>query len=154
MVTLSQISATTVAEVKRRPPVEVAPSTPMGEVVAKIREKNRGSVLVVEGGAVRGIFTERDLMTRVNHAGDWRAMPVADVMTENPVTIRPDQTIEEAINLMVAGGYRHLPLVEEGQLVGLLSIRDVLQHIVWLFPKEFLNQPSDPESEPSSPWGG
>lgn len=154
MATLSQISATTVAEVKRRPPVEVEPRTPLGEVVARIREKNRGSVLVIDDGAIVGIFTERDLMTRVKHAGDWKATPISEVMTESPVTIRPDQTIEEAINLMVAGGYRHLPLVDEGSVVGLLSIRDVLKHIVHFFPKEFLNQPTDPRDGAQSPWGG
>jgi CBS domain-containing protein len=154
MTTLSQVRATKIAEVKRRPPAVVRPTTPMGEVVAEIRKMNRGSVLIVDDGSVVGIFTERDLMTRINHTGDWQSTPVAEVMTERPVTIRPDQTIADAVNLMVVGGYRHLPLVDEGSLIGLLSIRDLLRYIVLFFPKEFLNQPSDPSGEPSSPWGG
>lgn len=155
MATLAEVIATRVADVKRRSPVAVSPATPLSEVVAQIREANRGSVVVVDAGQVIGIFTERDLMTRVNHAGDgWKQTPVKDVMTESPVTIRPDQSVEDAMNLMVAGGYRHLPLVDGGDLVGLLSIRDVLKHLVSYFPKEFLNQPAEPEREPTSPWGG
>lgn len=155
MATIAEIRASRLADIKRRPPVVVEPSTPLAVVVEKLRAANRGSVLVVEGGAVIGIFTERDLMTRVNHAGEgWKQTPVREVMTESPVTVRTDQTVEDAMNHMVAGGYRHLPLVDDGELVGLLSIRDVLRHMVSYFPKEFLNQPTDPDSEARAPWGG
>ena len=155
MTTLAEVSASRLSDVKRRPPVVVSPEATLVEVVDKLRAANRGAVVVVDNDAVIGIFTARDLMLRVNHAGDgWKHTPIKEVMSESPVTVHPAQSVEDAMNLMFAGNYRHLPMVDEGRLVGLLSIRDLLKHLVSYFPKEFLNQPLDPDHEASAPWGG
>lgn len=156
MTKLRDIAATPIAEIARRDPVRVPPTADLGEVAARLREHGRGAVVVEDESGIIGIFSERDMMKRVDH-GDrsWRGMPVREVMTASPKTISGQQTIADAINLMLAGKYRHLPIVDEAAgLVGIVSIRDLLAHIVDFFPKEFVNLPLDPDHEASGPWGG
>jgi CBS domain-containing protein len=153
---LSAIAATKIGEIARRAPVRVGPSTPLGECVARLCEHGRGAVVVEEAGRPVGIFTERDLMLRVDHGKPgWWEGPVEPVMTRSPRTARADQTIEEVLNLMLAGNYRHLPIVDpDGGLAGIVSVRDVLVHIVGFFPADFVNLPPDPDHEASQPDGG
>jgi CBS domain-containing protein len=154
--TLAEIAATPIGTIVRRDPVRVRPETTLGEVVAALREKVRGAVLVEEQGRITGIFSERDLMLRVDHSDPtWAALPVMTVMTPGPRTIREDEPIEDALNIMLTGGHRHLPIVDgTGVLVGIVSVRDILIHIVGFFPADFLNLPPDPEREASGLWGG
>lgn len=154
--TLQEVGATSIAEVERRPPVQVSRETAVGAVIDELRERGRGSVMVMEGSKLVGIFTERDVMKRIDmSAPRWDQTPVGELMTPEPRTIRTDQTVEDALNLMVAGGHRHLPTVEpDGTLVGLISIRDLLIHVVGFFPDDFVNLPTDPGLEPHEPWGG
>ncbi len=83
-----------------------------------------GSVLVTEGDALIGIMTERDVLRAVGKGtidgtvGDW--------MTHDPITVAPDATHGEAAMMMIHGGFRHVPIVEDGKLVGIVSIRDLL----------------------------
>ena len=154
--TLTAIAQTPIGQIVRRQPVRVSPDAFLGEVIAALRERGRGAVLVEENGQVTGIFSERDVMLRIDH-GDpaWQSRQVRDVMTKVPRTIREDQPIEDAINLMLTGGHRHLPIIDAGgQLVGIVSIRDILIHIVGFFPADFINLPPDPEREASGLWGG
>lgn len=154
--TLAAVADTAIGSIKRRQAVRVAPDFPLGEVVHQLRKHGRGSVVVEEGGRAIGICGERDLMLRVDHSDPrWIERPVREVMTPAPRTIREDEKIEEAINLMLAGGYRHLPIVDaSGALLGIVSIRDLLVHIVGFFPDEFVNLPPDPTRESRNPWGG
>jgi CBS domain-containing protein len=154
--TLAEIAATPIGKIIRRLPVRVTPETTLGEVVAALREKGRGAVIVEEQGRITGICSERDVMLRVDHAdASWTARPVQDVMTRAPRTIREDERIEDALNIMLTGGHRHLPIVDAaGALVGIVSIRDILIHIVGFFPADFVNLPPDPEREASGLWGG
>jgi len=155
--TLAEIAATPIGTIVRRQPVRVQPETTLGEVVATLREKGRGAVLVEDpAGRITGIFSERDLMLRVDHADPtWTALPVQSVMTPGPRTIREDEPIENALNIMLTGGHRHLPIVDAaGGLVGIVSVRDILIHIVGFFPADFINLPPDPEREASGLWGG
>jgi CBS domain-containing protein len=154
--TLAEIAATPIGTIARRQPVRVGPESTLGEVVAALREKGRGAVLVEQDGRIAGIFTERDVMLRVDH-GDpaWTARPVREVMTTAVHTIREDEPIESAVNLMLVGGHRHLPIVDrDGQLIGIVSIRDILIHIVGFFPADFINLPPDPAREARGLWGG
>ncbi len=155
--TLAEIAATPIGTIVRRQPVRVQPDTTLGEVVAALREKVRGAVLVEDqAGHITGIFSERDLMLRVDHTDPaWTAVTVKTVMTPNPRTIRENEPIEDALNVMLTGGHRHLPIVDaEGALVGIVSVRDILIHIVGFFPADFINLPIDPEREASGLWGG
>lgn len=106
----------------------VAPETPIRLAIRLMKERNTGSVLVVHSdGRLGGIFTERDALNRVLAAGvDPDTTPIGDVMTENPATIDPDRPIVFALHQMHDGGFRHLPVVENGKPVGIISIRDAL----------------------------
>ena len=91
-------------------------------------EKNIGAAAVVDDGQLKGIFSERDLMVRVVAPGlDPDSTTVGDVMTRELVVIEPRENIDTAIERMHAINSRHLPVVEEGKLVGMLSIRDLLE---------------------------
>ena len=95
------------------------------EVAQRMVERNVGAVLVVENARLRGIMTERDLMRAVAR-GLTDDVTVADCMTADPDTIGPDDPIEHAGVLMIHGGFRHLPVVDGDEIVGVLSIRDLV----------------------------
>jgi CBS domain-containing protein len=95
------------------------------EVAQRMVERNVGAVLVVDDGRLAGIMTERDLMRAVAR-GLRDDTVVADCMTSDPETIAPDDTTEQAAVLMIHGGFRHLPVVDDDDLVGVLSIRDLV----------------------------
>lgn len=94
-----------------------------------VHEMNRhriGSVVVLSGGRPAGIFTERDVLRRVVGAGlDPKVMRVADVMTTDLITISPENTIEETMILFAEKRCRHLPVLSDGYLIGLISIGDI-----------------------------
>jgi CBS domain-containing protein len=92
-----------------------------------MKSKRYGAVLVTEGDDLLGIFTERDAVFRVIAAGlDPETTPLADVMTKEPQTITPDKTFGHAMLMMHEGGFRHVPVVDEGKLVGMVSSRNAL----------------------------
>lgn len=89
-------------------------------------ERRIAAILVAEGRRLRGIFTERDLTVRVVAAGkDPSATRLADAMTRDPDTLGPDATAGEALELMERRRYRHLPVVDGDEVVGIVSIRDL-----------------------------
>jgi CBS domain-containing protein len=98
-------------------------------VAQRMAERNVGAVLVLEDGRLAGIMTERDLMRAVAR-GLRDDTVVRECMTTNPDTIAPDDTIDHAAVLVIHGGYRHLPVVDRGEVVGVLSIRDLVQVVV------------------------
>ena len=120
--TLLESKSTTVFSV----PVTVTVS----EAVQEMNRRKIGSVLVMEGGVLVGIFTERDVLMRVVAADrDPKTTPVAHVMTRSPVTIPSSMTIEEVMDLHSGKHFRHLPVVENGRVIGMISVRDILR---WL----------------------
>jgi CBS domain-containing protein len=109
----------------------------------------RGAVLVEEDGALVGIFTERDLLNRVDHADAlWSHVVVRDVMTPHPMVIHPDESLSEALRRLTQGHRRHLPVVDpRGHVIGLISIRDILTYVAERFPEEMMNLPPHPDHE-------
>ena len=94
----------------------------------RMAERNIGAAAVVDEGKLSGIFSERDIMARVVAQGlDPDSTAVGDVMTRELVVIEPRADIDTALERMHAIGSRHLPVVEDGKLVGMLSIRDLLE---------------------------
>ena len=99
------------------------------ETVRAMVERNIGAVPVVHNEKLVGIFSERDLMRRVVAEGrDPRATCMAEVMTDDPMTISTNEDLENCMTLMRRHGFRHLPVCHEGQLVGIVSLRDILLH--------------------------
>jgi CBS domain-containing protein len=93
------------------------------EAAQRMVERRVGSILIVDGERLIGILTERDVL-RVFARGEFEAL-VDDVMTRNPETAEPDETLAQARLVMLHGGFRHLPVVDGGRLVGMLSMRDL-----------------------------
>ena len=99
------------------------------ETVRVMVERNIGAVPVIHAGELVGIFSERDLMRRVVAEGrDPRATCLAEVMTEDPLSVGTTEDLETCMALMRRHGFRHLPVCHEGQLVGMVSLRDILLH--------------------------
>lgn len=99
------------------------------ETVRAMVERNIGAVPVMHSGKLVGIFSERDLMRRVVGEGrDPCATCVAEVMTEDPMAVGTGEELETCMTLMRRHGFRHLPVCHEGQLVGMVSLRDILLH--------------------------
>ncbi len=94
-------------------------------------EKNVSSLVVMEDEKLIGIFTERDYARKVTLKGkNSRETPVGDIMSGNVITVSPDSTIDECMNLMTNNFIRHLPVVENDKLIGLISIGDVVKYII------------------------
>ena len=103
-------------------------SATVSEAVAEMNEKGIGALLVLDGARPVGIFTERDVLVRIVDADmDPALTRVGQVMTPNPLTIRPDMHLDEAMALMTERRHRHLPVMQDGELVGMLSIGDIMR---------------------------
>jgi len=153
---LAPLAETTVQEIVRREPVIVTQEATLEETVSAMAEAGRGSALVGSpSGELVGIFTERDLATRVNLAdSDWGSQPVAEFMTRELITVNHDTSLAAALKLMRAHSIRSLPVVTGREPTALLSVRDILRHIAESFPDDFLNLPPDSSLEATSMWGG
>jgi CBS domain-containing protein len=143
----------TIDSLQLGPAISVPQDSSLRETIETMQREHIGCVLVVGAeGRLAGIFTERDLLNRV--AGlhlDWERERVGDYMTSDPESLRPDDRIAWALNLMSMGGYRHVPLTDEaGRPVGVVSIKDIVALIVDLFPAPVLNLPPDPRRKPGS----
>ncbi|MDB5081280.1 MAG: putative signal transduction protein with domain [Chloroflexi bacterium] len=104
----------------------VSPSTKIGEAARQMRDMNVGSLPVVDRQELVGIVTDRDITIRVTADGvNPDEVLVKEVMTAGPVTVRPDQTLDEASEMMSQHQVRRLPVVEKGKLVGMLALGDV-----------------------------
>ena len=97
------------------------------EAAKLMKTKHYGAVLITEGEELLGIFTERDAVFRVLAVGlDPEETQLADVMTKEPKTIAPEKTFGHAMLMMHEGGFRHVPVVDDGKLVGMVSSRNAL----------------------------
>ncbi|MEJ7597189.1 MAG: CBS domain-containing protein [Kofleriaceae bacterium] len=143
------VAAATVGELSARSHARVPPDAPMFKVVDAMRTHGRGCVLIEDEGALVGIFTERDLLNRIDHNDAlWSHVEVKDVMTAHPMVIRKSDSLAEAMRRLTQGRRRHLPIVDDhGHVLGLLSIRDILAYIAGRFPEEMMNLPPDPRHE-------
>ena len=102
----------------------------IAEAVDEMNRHRIGSIVVMEGNRLAGIFTERDVLRRVVGAGlDPKVMRVADVMTTQLITVSPETTIEEAMMIFSDKRCRHLPVIAGGKMVGLISIGDISRWI-------------------------
>lgn len=99
----------------------------IGEVASLMAQRRVGSALVLEGERLLGIFTERDIVRALSQDGSATQQEIRHWMTGGPRTISPGATIDDALRLMMDGQFRHLPVVEAGRLVGMLSMRDILR---------------------------
>jgi CBS domain-containing protein len=126
---------TTVTQILKSKPdravYTIAPTATVLEAVKLMAEKNIGGLLVLEGGSVVGVVTERDLARKAfrlaKAAGDTQ---VSEIMTTQVMYVSPDRTTEECLALMTENRFRHLPVLDKGRLVGLVSIGDLVKDVI------------------------
>jgi CBS domain-containing protein len=109
--------------------LSVEPGLSLGEVAKRMVAKDVGAVLVTEGERLVGILTERDVLRAVAQGID-DSTTAADWMTRDPETLDPDESTEHAAVLMIHGGFRHLPVTDKDEVVGMLSIRDLMRVVL------------------------
>ena len=110
-----------------QPPAIAEKTATVLEAAILMKQQGKGALLVVEGSRLTGIFTERDALFRVIAAGrDPATTKLADVMTPQPQTMHPDEPFVKALRIMHKRGFRHLPVVEHGRPLGVVSARDAL----------------------------
>ncbi|MGH3104308.1 MAG: CBS domain-containing protein [Gaiellaceae bacterium] len=117
---------TPISDVMRREFITVAPEDTLGEVAQKMVDLNTGSAVVKDFGRLIGILTERDLLKAMAgrvHTSDAR---VREWMTADPITAAPEMSVDEAAQIMLDNGFRHIPVVERDGVVGVVSLRQAV----------------------------
>jgi len=126
-----------------RKAVCVVPTVSVRSAIEQMNQNGVGCVLVEERGQLTGIFTERDVLTKiVGTTLDLDHTSVASVMTPDPESLAPEDRVAYALNLMCIGGFRHIPLRDEsGHPIGVVSMRNVVDYMVDVLRTEVLNLP-------------
>jgi CBS domain-containing protein len=134
--------------------VSISPDTPLSETIERMKADEGGCVIICEGRRVVGIFTERDLIQKVIGRDLDMTTPVSCCMSSPVETLTLDATIGEAVRLMNEKGYRSIPLVTGGDLVGSISIFDIITYLAESYPKETMNLPPVPAQVMDTAEGG
>jgi CBS domain-containing protein len=120
---------TSVGDVMSRNLLTVESTTALAAAAARMCDLNVGAILVLSGDAVSGILTERDVLRAVAQGG-VEGTNVAAWMTRDPETVDADESTRQAASIMIHGGFRHLPVLNVGKPVGIVSIRDLMRVVV------------------------
>jgi CBS domain-containing protein len=127
--------------VAKQKPFSAPGKTTVAEAARMMKKHNVGAVMVVDGGRLTGIFTERDALFRVlAESRNPATTRLADVMTAKPQTIDPNKVVGHALLLMYEGGFRHVPVVDRGKPIGMISARDALGPELQEFQTELLHR--------------
>jgi len=121
-------------DIMTTPPVTIGPDASIKDVARKMRTERVGSILVVdEEGKLRGIITERDLVFACSEGWNPEVKQAWEIMTEDPITVKPDEDIVTIIKKMRDANIRHIPVVDDnGKPLGMISARDILDFIMTL----------------------
>jgi CBS domain-containing protein len=152
---LSRFLSQPLAELSLIEAISVSPALPVRNAVAAMQAGRASCVLAVAEGRLVGIFTERDVLTKCMQDGfDW-AQPLSDsILTTAPRTISSQATVAEAIAAMQQHDCRTLPVVDQGRVVGLIRLGDILTHLAEAFPEDVLNLPPRPHQVMDTREGG
>jgi len=112
--------------------ISVLPEDTLAQAILKLTQHKIGAVLVLDDkGAIKGILSERDVIKHLAGRIEFStSIPVKDVMTKGVTYVKPHQTLEESLQIMTTGRFRHLPVVEEDKVVGIVSIGDVVKAVL------------------------
>ncbi|MFN8618654.1 MAG: CBS domain-containing protein [Dehalococcoidia bacterium] len=119
-----------ISSVRMTKPRVVAPTQTVREAVATMKDDPTGAVVVVSEGKTVGIFTDRDVLKKVAAKAGALDEQVGRYMTPDPVVLREDDTMAYALNKMGDGGFRHIPVTRDGELVGMITVRDVINWVL------------------------
>jgi CBS domain-containing protein len=127
--------------IAKQKPFTAPGKTSVAEAARLMKKHNIGAVMVVDSGRLTGIFTERDALFRVlAESRDPSTTRITDVMTAKPQTIDPNKVVGHALLMMYEGGFRHVPVVEHGKPLGMISARDALGPELQEFQEELLHR--------------
>jgi CBS domain-containing protein len=144
----------TVMRLEPTTPRTVSPTVTVAEAVTLMRRERIGCVLVCDHGTLVGIFTERDLMSRVLAVAKSLTTPIAEVMTPTPEAVNPRDTVKFAMKRMKTGGHRHLPIVDDdARPIGMVSSKRIVRYLVEHYPAAVYCQPPDPTVHPAEAEG-
>jgi CBS domain-containing protein len=133
----------------------IEPSTPLFKAVQVMKQDEGGCAIVCAADrSVVGIFTERDLLNKIVGQDVDENSPVSDWMSPIVETLTPEATIGDAVTIMNDKGYRNIPLVKDGKLVGSISVFDVISYLAESYPKTTMNLPPNPHQVMDSTDGG
>ena len=121
--------------------VTVSRHTPLGEAIEAMKKDEGGCVIITDDGRVAGIFTERDLLTRASGQDVDLQSPIEQWMQTAVETLSPEATIGDAVRLMNERSFRNIPIVEDGQLRGSISVFDIITYLAECYPKSTMNLP-------------
>jgi CBS domain-containing protein len=120
-----------ILENKGRAVFSVEPEVMVLKAIELMCEKNIGGLLIVKNGKLAGIFTERDYARKLILKGkSSKDTPIGELMTPNPFTVTPDSSIDQCMQMMTNKHIRHLPVMENDELIGMISIGDVVRHVI------------------------
>jgi len=125
--------------------VVVSPFTPLAQAIEAMKNDEGGCVIVSDDGRVAGIFTERDLLTKVLGEDVDLNSPIKDWMQAQVETLTPEATIGEAVRLMNDRSFRNIPIVKDGELHGSISVFDIITYLAECYPKATMNLPPLPQ---------
>ena len=118
---------TAIGTIMTRDVFVTASDAAVSDVAGSMLRGRFGSAIVMDGSMLLGIFTERDVLRAAASGGDLSSSRVSDWMTPDPVTAEPDMDADDAIELMMSSGFRHLPVLEGGRVAGIVSLRDIVR---------------------------
>jgi CBS domain-containing protein len=121
--------------------VAVSPYTPLSQAIEAMKGDEGGCVIVSDDGRVVGIFTERDLLNRVLEENVDLESPISEWMQPSVETLSSQATIGDAVRLMNEKSFRNIPLVKNGELIGSISVFDIITYLAECYPKETMNLP-------------
>ncbi len=126
----ARLTVVPLGDVRHHKPLAIVPGATCAEAIRQMQQAGVGCLLVEEaGGELKGILSERDLVLKLGDRA-LEDVAVADVMTPDPVVLRADDSVAVAINKMAVGGFRHIPLVDDGRATGIVSARDLFRYIL------------------------
>lgn len=134
--------------------VAVSPFTPLSQAIEAMKSDEGGCVIVSDDGRVAGIFTERDLLTKILGREVDLDSPIKLWMQAEVHTLTPEATIGEAVRLMNEKSFRNIPLVKDGELSGLISVFDIITYLAECYPKATMNLPPLPAQVMNTVDGG
>ena len=132
----------------------LAPTDALSKAIEAMKADEGGCAIVCENGRVVGIFTERDLLTKIIGEPVDLNSPVSNWMSPVVATLTPDATIGDAVAVMNEKSYRNIPLVKDGQLAGSISVFDVISYLAESYPKTTMNLPPNPDQVMETTDGG
>jgi len=134
--------------------IAISPHTPLSQAIEAMKTDEGGCVIISDDGRVAGIFTERDLLTKVLGENANLDSPISEWMQPKVETLSPDATIGEAVRLMNEKSFRNIPLVKKGELIGSISVFDIIGYLAECYPKATMNLPPLPEQVMDTVDGG